>query len=633
MSDQLVEAVFVFFYGKAAHSPTYGRGVAAAGGKSAGYTKDYLQLVQSPEFREALLEFFPPNDPSGMRTTIDYRWPGGTSKGAIIFRSNDRPHLSWETSQGAPPVWKMAPKPNSSGPETIPGDPLKTTVADADAEFDSFVATGMNAYLVAIKLVDEPNVLHLRCYLASPPSDLGFADAALLPTAIRNLAYSTKKTRAFGWLRLRNEGTALTGDVAALIEKLEENPNVLLVGPPGTGKTVALDRLAKYIEEPGSRILFDPDKNHDAWTENTSNADAGKVRTVVFHPNYSYDDLVVGLMPVPAPGNNGGVVVQPTPGPLLSLAHFATATGHRTALILDEFNRGNAASILGDMLALLDKDKRGIAAVDLPYSTLGISVTDEFAPNNTDPAVPSRFSLPRNLWIIAAMNSSDRSVAPLDAALRRRFSILDYPPDYNALENHLEAADDLPAQTTPTPKTAEEAVDSDDGSGNADPTSDTGDEGDAAEETVGIGDTNEPKGLDGWTPAHVARLAVDVLRAVNRRITSVLGKDFQLGPANFWKVQGPSAQTAFDALVTAWDDHLRQTLRLAFQDNDDGLAAVLLAGSSDSARTKPKKSAAWWRAAESSVGSLGQARLELTELGSLDPTDALNELRRQAGYP
>ncbi|MEP9391910.1 AAA family ATPase [Gordonia sp. VNK1] len=632
MSDQLVEAVFVFYYGKAAHSPTYGRGVTAAGGKSAGYTKDYLQLVQSPELREALLEFFPPNDPSGMRTNIDYKWPGGTSKGAIIFRSNDRPHLSWETSQGAPPAWKMTPNPNSTGPETIPGDPSKTTIADADAEFDSFVATGMNAYLVAIKLVDEPNTLHLRCYLASPPKELEFADAALLPTAIRNLAYSTKKTRAFGWLRLRNEGTALTGDVAALIEKLEENPNVLLVGPPGTGKTVALDRLAKYIEEPGSRILFDPDKNHAAWTENTSNADAGKVRTVVFHPNYSYDDLVVGLMPIPAPGNNGGVIVQPTPGPLLSLAHFATATGHRTALILDEFNRGNAASILGDMLALLDKDKRGSAAVDLPYSTLGISVTDEFAPNNTDPTVPSRFSLPPNLWIIAAMNSSDRSVAPLDAALRRRFSILDYQPDYNALENHLEAADDLPVHATPIPNAAAEADDSEvgDSSGNA---ASSGEESEAAEETAGIGDTNAPTGLDGWTPAHVARLAVDVLQAVNRRITSVLGKDFQLGPANFWKVQGPSAQTAFDALVTAWDDHLRQTLRLSFQDNDDGLAAVLLAGSSDSARTKPTKTAAWWRAAESSVGSLGQARLELTELGSLDPSDALNELRRQAGYP
>lgn len=596
MTDRDVEAVFVVYYGDTAHKAAYGRDVPGSR-----YTKDFFQLSQSPELREALLRMFPPAAAGDSSTRITYRWPGGSATGNVVFKSADRPHFAWFKTDGAPAPLKMTPQPTPMGPQTIPGDPTMTSELDADAQYAAFTSTGMRAYLVAVKLVDDPATLHLRVYLSDPTAGLDFADVAQLPEPIRALALSTKPTKAFQWLALNNEGQKLSPEVAGLLAKLEENPNVLLVGPPGTGKTVLLDKLAEYIENPGNRIYFDPERNHDAWSVEKAAAPAGKVRTVVFHPNYSYDNLVVGLLPTPT--STGGVGVRAVAGPLLNLAHYAaTHPMGRAVLILDEFNRGNAASILGDTLALMDKDKRGAAMIDLAYADLGIDVAPEFA-EEAPATVPSRFTLPRNLWLVAAMNSSDRSVAPLDAALRRRFSILDLPPDYAALEAHLDAADRLPNLSAPAQASA------------------TG------------GSVPQPPAdpLAQWEPAHIARLAVEVLKAINRRIASVLGRDFELGQSNFWHVTGPAAQNALDALVTAWDDRVRPTLRLAFQDNDEALAAVLLAGSADNASNGyGVPGAAWWRAGDSSVGIYGQPRLVLPPLGELDPSIALTELLRQA---
>lgn len=121
-----------------------------------------------------------------------------------------------------------------------------------------------------------------------------------------------------------------------------------------------------------------------------------------------------------------------------------------------------------------------------------------------------------------------------------------------------------------------------------------------------------------------------MLKAINRRIATVLGSDFELGQSNFWHVEGASTQKRLDALVTAWDDRVRPTLRMAFQDNDEALAAVLLAGAADTAMNNGVPRVAWWRVADISVPTYGQPRLVLTRLGSLDPSDALTELLRQA---
>ena len=140
-----------------------------------------------------------------------------------------------------------------------------------------------------------------------------------------------------------------------------------------------------------------------------------------------------------------------------------------------------------------------------------------------------RFSLPSSLRILAAMNSADRSVAPLDAALRRRFAIIHVDPDYEVLEEHLVVASDF-----------------------------------------------DPEDVEVWTgPEHIASLAVAILRALNQRIEMIEGRDFLLGQSVFWKVGGETKNDALASLAVALDNRVIGTLSLTFIDNDDALAAVL----------------------------------------------------------
>src|SRR5437763_8629340 len=97
------------------------------------------------------------------RFRLQYQWPAGTTSGAFVFQSADRPHLKWETNLGAPKAWKMSPNPTEATAETIPGDPSHLDFAAAEKEFALLASRGAGQpYLLAIKLRDEPNKLHLR---------------------------------------------------------------------------------------------------------------------------------------------------------------------------------------------------------------------------------------------------------------------------------------------------------------------------------------------------------------------------------------------------------------------------------------------------------------------------------------
>jgi 5-methylcytosine-specific restriction protein B len=474
----------------------------------------------------------------------------------------------------------MTPTPSEEGPETVPGDPNLADPALVTQQFENLAGAGIYPYLIAVKLKGEANVLHVRAYLKDPPPGFEFADINQLPEQIRALALTAVRTAAFKWAVFDSRSALMDPDVADAIERLKENPSLLLTGPPGTGKTVLLEKLTRFVESPGHEFGFDPDRNHDAWDETLHDAPAGVTRTIVLHPSYAYDNLVIGLLPTPA--TNGGVGVKVATGPLVNLAHYSASTGSPALLVLDEFNRGNAAAILGDTLALLDKDKRGRAFIDLPYADLTTEVPQEFR-GGGDGIVSTRFTLPPNFWIVAAMNSSDRSVAPLDAALRRRFTIVEMGPNYDALTTQLAA--DVAA------------------------------------------DLSDP--LSDWTIGHVGKLAVELLKALNARIDGVLGTDFRLGQSNLWNTRGSTVEEAIRKLAAAFDYRIVQTLRLSLLDDDGSLAAILRAGTADKPEGGPG-AAARWTPADSALGAFATDRVHIRPLSGNPNETIAEELRRQA---
>jgi len=170
--------------------------------------------------------------------------------------------------------------------------------------------------------------------------------------------------------------------LAEIADLLDAKHQVVFYGPPGTGKTFVARKLALALA-----------------------GDPSRVRLVQFHPSYAYEDFVEGYRPRPIGGAPGFELV---PGPLRRMAAAAELDhAHPHFLIIDEMNRGNVAKVLGELYFLLEyRDE----AIDMQYS-------------------PTLFRLPGNLFFIGTMNTADRSIALLDAALRRRFAFVPFFPD------------------------------------------------------------------------------------------------------------------------------------------------------------------------------------------------------------
>ena len=168
-----------------------------------------------------------------------------------------------------------------------------------------------------------------------------------------------------------------------VIHGLEDKGQVIFQGPPGTGKTYVARRIAQWYQAQG-----------------------GNYRIVQFHPSYTYEDFVEGFRPFLTEAGQAGY--QLARGPLRRMAEQAQDNPDaRFILVIDEINRGNLSKILGELYFLLEyRDEE----VDLQYS-------------------PEQFRLPKNLWLIGTMNTTDRSIALVDAALRRRFYFFGFYPD------------------------------------------------------------------------------------------------------------------------------------------------------------------------------------------------------------
>ncbi len=169
-----------------------------------------------------------------------------------------------------------------------------------------------------------------------------------------------------------------------IVRLLRDKGQVILYGPPGTGKTYLARKLAQTLAPQSDRRML-----------------------VQFHPSTSYEDFFEGYRPETGP--DGAMAYRLIPGPLARLAEQAAAApGQRFVMVIDEINRANLPKVLGELLFLFEYRNEQVQTLYRPGAP---------------------FTLPKNLWFIGTMNTADRSIALIDAALRRRFHFVPFFPD------------------------------------------------------------------------------------------------------------------------------------------------------------------------------------------------------------
>jgi Cdc6-like AAA superfamily ATPase len=248
--------------------------------------------------------------------------------------------------------------------------------------------------------------------------------------------------------------------------------NLIFYGPPGTGKTYELETklFPQFVE----------DKKQLAEDVLTPIEKIQRYDFCTFHQSYAYEEFVEGIKPVVDEENGNGLTYEVRDGIFKQMVNRAIRDPyHSYALFVDEINRANISKVFGELITLLEADKRMSWDTETEEWRGGLRIRLPYT--HTQSPGSELFGVPDNLHLIGTMNTADRSIALLDTALRRRFQF---------------------KELMPKPEVLKKAISSDDG-----------------EVSVDLG---------------------KLLEAMNDRIEFIIDRDHQIGHAYFMKVQNYS---------------------------------------------------------------------------------------------
>lgn len=296
-------------------------------------------------------------------------------------------------------------------------------------------------------------------------------------------------------------------DKSKVLGLLSKKRNVILMGAPGTGKSKLINEIAECFEkntgeivkpshEVGAVVPIPALKKKGIEAEFLKKKNRKVFRTTL-HQNSKYGDFLTGILPsITSPGS-----FQISEGILYRANEYAKQDDSAALLIIDELNRGPAIEVFGGSIVAIENDKRLSSDNKILATTQSFEIIDPATGMMMD------YAFSPNLYILAAMNQADVSVAPLDVAFLRRWQPCKLTPDYEVLEKKFGI--DLKQEPSDKPETVQD----------------------------------------------IYLVAVKALRRINEKITVGRGEDYQLGQGVFLSTLpvDSSIGAALEFVCEVWD--------------------------------------------------------------------------------